>query len=269
MKGMPLFAVLIAAACIFLLAASPALGSDNGHDNFRDLLTSDELIDNAIDYWSPPEEARPIFRQHLERLLSDEAIIDLMVENALVVMEFMDEADPSDHERMAFELSQASIGELAALGLRRISTDDLRFMYTHIRQMAAGLDNQTCAAFFRGDLPGETSTRVEMEYAWSLSRSDLRRYLDISRRAILAEAHMDPSVQTLTPTQRSLAERVLDNRLAQHPEATALGQAFLLPSAVSDEHFCWAMEKLLDVALRDSGSVSGWVLRLLILDQQP
>lgn len=269
MKGIPLSPVLIAVACIFLLAASPAVGSDHAHDDFRELLTSEEIIENAIDYWSPPEEARPIFRQHMERLLSDEAIIDLMVENALVVMEFMDEADPSDYERMAFELGQESIAELAGLGLRRVSTDDLRFMYTHIRQMTAGLDDRTCAAFFRGDLPGETSTRVEMEYAWGLPRSDLRRYLDISRRAILAEAHKDPSVQTLSPTQRSLAEQVLDNRLAQHPEAASLAQAFLMPSAVSDEHFCWAMEELLDVALRDSGSVSGWVLRLMVLDQQP
>lgn len=263
-------ALIVSIALIFI-PFSAAQGNQEREqlvNSMRQLYQSEHWIEQALDIWQIPSAVRPVFRDHIQHTFSDQAVLDRLVDNMMPFRSLRDIYDETTMTQLGFDVGLTTMNQLVSLGMRRLSTEDLRYIFNHTLEMSYGLDVETCAAIFREQVSDEFMVRVELDYTSRLPEPQLRRYLSVVRRAAMAEANGRPSVQLLTSTQQSVAEHMFDAKITNHQHAEDIYQALWEPNSVSDEHYCLAMEEVLALILQDSTDASGWIIRMLVLDQQ-
>lgn len=209
-----------------------------------------------------PAEQRGIYRSHLARIFSERALLQEMAHNALIVTQSM---QPKDFEELAPIMTEVGFGisqRAVQQGLRRLPPADIRLLLAHEALLLEQTSPECCIGLIENRLNASEAIDVAMAYQATLSREDLRQYLDLTARALLAHFCDSPLPKTISPSQRQIVAEQFERALGQHPHFDLLASIGRRPSAHSAAENCWMSTQSLWVAIEQEGIVGDWLMIL-------
>ena len=256
----------IVAALMLWLAVQPIAHGQNLEeqltDYFYDFFQSEAGQTAVLSNLRAPAEQQDVYRSHLARIFSERALLREMAHSALSLTQSM---QPKDFKELAPIMAEVGFGiaqRAVQQGIRRLPPDDIRLLLAHEAFMLEQISPERCIGLIENRLSAAEATDLAMAYQKTLSREDLRQYLDLTARALLAHFRDSPLPKTISPSQGRIAAEQFERALGQHPHFDLIARISLRPSAYSAAENCWMSVQSLWVAIEQEGIIGDWLMIL-------
>ena len=229
-------------------------------------LRSDDVQAEILSALNVPTARRDIYRAHLDRIFSEPA---LLLEIARSTRSLTQNMQAEDFEEIGPIMAEVGFGvsqRAVQQGLRRLSPMDIRLLLAHEALMLEEISPKRCIGLMSDTLNAAETTEMVLAYQRNLSSEDLRQYLDLNARAMLAHFRDSPLPKTVSPSQREIAEIQFERALEQHPHFDLISKISLRPEAHSDAENCWAATEALWVAIEQDGIAGDWLMTVFAED---
>lgn len=260
-----LLAVLVLWMAGLNVAASQTLEDDLTeylHQYYQSSAGQDEVLSQL----NIPPDRRQIYREFLERIFNERSLLREVARNILSIRRG---GYPDDFDQIAPIMAEVGFGvaqESLQQGLRRLASADIRLLLAHEAMLLEQVSPQQCMGLIENQLSADEATQITMDYQRTLSHEDLREYLNLGARALLAHFRDSPQPNTITPHQRQIAMEQFERALAQHPHFDLMARISVRPNAHSAAENCWMSTQSLWVAIEQEGIIGDWLMILFASD---
>ena len=209
------------------------------------LLIKDEGYLASINPFPVSSHAHLLYRNYIVDLMSTEIMLDQMYE---LIIEYQYTVQDLG------KLGKAWGMEIARRGLKRMSDKETEDFLEIMLRLLNRISVVECAKMLRDDSSFNIQT-LEL-----LDTSDLGKYLNITKKAMIAELSDNPQPTSVTEEQGEIAYEVLYNQFHED-DALYLALIFNNLSESSDVEVCWASKLLIAGILQMKGEPKKWMLR--------
>ena len=226
------------------------------------------MPENALAMMDIPRQHQEVYRTHLERAWGNDTVLEAFLDDAVNLFSTLDLTDRATVRVISQNFSAAWFQEKALAGLRRLEVADLREFFRFSYQMLAEAPPAACAALVREELTAPEAARLEVQLLARSPSDAVRGYLDIMRRALIAEITDYPSIKRLGQSERMVVDQALGSRflgaLEAHPMSDQLMLGLEQPGALTDAALCEFNLLAAEVVLTEPGQIGDWMLRIML-----